>query len=139
MIGDVSCGGRGIWLLDEGLDRAHGCAVELLAGADVSVACDWASGLDAKGHDPPFSRGRCRAATGIAECFGLPNDVIGREHQHQGVAVALDREYGGNRDRRTGIAAHRLEYDIRLDAALTQLLRHHEAKVVLGDHDRPRK
>ena len=72
-------------------------------------------------------------------CFGFANDVIGCEHQHQGVAVALGREHGGNRDRRPGIAAHRLEHDVRLDAALAQLLRHHEAKVGLGDHDRARK
>src|SRR5262249_36906665 len=55
--------------------------------------------------------------------------VICCEHQHQGVAVAPGCEHGGNRDRRPGIAAHRLEHDVRLDGALAQLLRHHEAKI----------
>src|SRR5262249_53802219 len=126
-IGHIRRCGSGIWLLDEGVDRTHGCAVELFAGTDIAVAGTGTGGLDAKGYDPPLGRGRRRASTGIAEFFGLANDVIGREYQHQGITVALGREHGGNRDRRPGVASHWLEHDVRLDAALAQLLRHHEA------------
>jgi hypothetical protein len=65
--------------------------------------------------------------------------VVGRQHEHEGIAIAFGREQGGDRDRRTRIAAHRLEHDVGLDAALTQLLGHDKAEVGIGDDDRPRE
>src|SRR5262249_33968453 len=106
-IGDIRRGGSSIWLLDEGVDRAHGCAVELLAGTDIAVAGNGPGGLDAKGYDPPLGCGRRRASTRLTKIFELANDVIGCEPQYQGIAVALCREHGGNRDRRPRIAPHR--------------------------------
>jgi hypothetical protein len=50
-------GGRGIGLLHERLDRACGCAIELLPGADVAVTRRWMGGLDAECDDPPLSGG----------------------------------------------------------------------------------
>src|ERR671930_449511 len=44
-------GGRGIRLLHECFDRAGRRAIELLAGADVPVACRGMGGLDAEGDD----------------------------------------------------------------------------------------
>ena len=96
-------------------------------------------GLDAEGHDPALRRGRGRAPAGFAEFVGLADDVIGRQHQHEGIAVAFGREHGGDRDGGTGIAAHGLEHDVGLDAALAQLLGHHEAEVGVGDDDRARE
>ncbi len=87
----------------------------------------------------PSAAAPAAASAGFAELVGLADDVIGREHQHEGVAVALGREHGGDRDRGAGIAAHRLQHDVGLDAALAQLLGHDEAEVGIGDDDRTRE
>jgi len=65
--------------------------------------------------------------------------VVGRQHEHEGVAIAFGREQGGDRDRKTRIAAHRLEHNVGLDATLAQLLGHDKAEVGIGDDDRPRE
>ena len=135
----VGRGGRCIGLLHERLDRAHGRAVELLAGTDVAVARRGIGGLDAEGDDPALGGGAGGAPAGFAELVGLADDVVGREHEHEGIAVARGREHGGDRDRGAGIAAHRLEHDVGLDAALAQLLGHDEAEIRIGDDDRPRE
>ena len=135
----VARGGRGIGLFHERLDRAHGCAVELLARTDVAVVRRGIGGLDAEGDDPALGGGAGGAPAGFAELVGLANDVVGREHQHERIAVALGREHGGDRDRGAGIAAHRLQHDVGLDAALAQLLGHDEAEIGTGDDDRARE
>src|SRR6201997_3284282 len=45
-------------------------------------------------------------------------------------------EKGGDGHRKTGIAAHRLEHDVGLDAALAQLLGDDKAEVGAGNDDR---
>jgi hypothetical protein len=45
--------------------------------------------------------------------------VIGREHQHERVAITFGREHGGDCNGETGITTHGLEHDIGLDPALT--------------------
>jgi hypothetical protein len=138
-IGHVTRSGRGIGLFHERRHRAHRGAVELLARADVAVIRCRVVGLDAEGDDAALGGSDGCAPTGFAESVRLADHVVGRQHQHQGTAIAFGREHGGDRDRGTGIAAQRFEHDVRLDAALAQLLRHHEAEVGIGDDDRARE
>src|SRR5262249_7463058 len=79
-------------------------------------------GLDAEGDDPPLSGDGGGALASLAEFVGLAYDVVGRQHEHEGVAIAFGGEKGGDGHRKTRIAAHRLEHDVGLDAALAQLL-----------------
>jgi hypothetical protein len=93
-------------------------------------------GLDAESNDPSFGGCGRGMPAGCAEFVGLAHHVVGREHQHGRIAIAFGRKYCGNRNRGTGIAAHGLEHDVGFDATLTQLLRHDEAEVRVGDDDR---
>ena len=96
-------------------------------------------GLDAEGHDMPLGCGRRGVHARLAEFLGLADHVVGCQHQHEGFAVALGRQHGADRDRRTRVAAQRLEHDVGLDTALAQLLGHHETEIGMGDNDRARK
>jgi hypothetical protein len=93
-------------------------------------------GLDAEGDDASLRGRRRRGPAGLAEGLGLAHDVVGGQHQRQGVGAALESEHGSDCDRRAGVAPHRLEHDVGLDAALAQLLGHHEAEIGAGDDDR---
>ncbi len=96
-------------------------------------------GLDAEGDDPPLGGDRGGALAGCAEFVGLAHNVVGRQHEHEGIAIALGREQGGDRDSKTRIAAHRLEHDVGLDATLAQLLGYDKAELGIGDDDRSRE
>ncbi len=128
--------GYGVRLLHERFDRAGRCAIELLAGADVPVTCRRMGGLDAEGDDASLGGGGRGTPAGRAEFLRLADHMVGCEHQHEGIAIACGREYGGNRNRGTGIAAHRLQHNIGFHAALAQLLRHHKPEIRVGDDDR---
>jgi hypothetical protein len=128
--------GRGIRLLHERLDDASRCAIELLAGTDVAVARRWISRLDAEGDNPSLGGGGGGALAGRTEFIRFADDVVGCQHQHEGIVIAFGREHGGDRDGRTRIAAHRLEHDVGLDAALAQLLGHDKAEIGIGNDDR---
>ena len=93
-------------------------------------------GLDAESDDPSLAGGGGGKPAGRMEFLRLAHHVVGCEHQHQRIAIALGRKHGGNCDRGAGIAAHGLEHDVGFDAALAQLLRHHESEVRVGDDDR---
>ncbi len=47
--------------------------------------------------------------------------IGGKRHDHR-IAAAPNREHRTRRDRRAGIAPHRLQYDIGLDADRRELL-----------------
>ena len=85
----------------------------------------------------PCGRGFGSAPAGLAEFLGVAHDMVGGQHQHECVAIAFGREHRRDRNRGTGIAAHRLEHDVGFDAVLAQLLGHDEAEVGIGDDDRP--
>ena len=76
--------------------------------------------LDARG-DAPVARGGSRLAAGSDEGRLVGHDMIGGERDQHRIAVALHAERGARDDRRTGIAAHRLEQDIGFDADLREL------------------
>ncbi|MHC2606493.1 hypothetical protein ACVL92_007307 [Bradyrhizobium liaoningense] len=63
--------------------------------------------------------------------------MVGGEREHDRFTVAVLREYRARSDRGAGIAPHRLEDHVRLDADLGELLQHHEAVGRIGDDDRP--
>ena len=75
----------------------------------------------------------------IEEIRCLPNDMVGRQHQYQSFAIAFVREEGSNRNGRARISAHRLEYDIRSNGAVSQLLSDDETELGMGDNHRTRK
>ena len=63
--------------------------------------------------------------------------MVSGQHEHECLGITFPRKNGGDRDRWAGIATHRFEYDIGLDALLAQLLGHYEARFGVCDDDRP--
>ena len=45
--------------------------------------------------------------------------VVGCQHEHEGIAITVRREQGGDRDRKTRVAKRRLEHDAGLLLAMT--------------------
>ena len=133
---DVVGRGRRIRLLDELRDRAD-LAGNDLAGTDVAVFGGGTFGLHAERHDVPGFRSRQPLAAGGEERRRVANHVIGGKRQHDRILVARLRKGRAGRDRRAGIAPHRLEQHVGLEADLRQLLQHHETIGVVGDDDRP--
>ena len=70
----------------------------------------------------PAARGGSRLAAGGDEGRLVGHDMIGGERDQHRIAVALGAKGGTGRNRRTGIAPHRLEQNIGLDADLGELL-----------------
>jgi hypothetical protein len=67
----------------------------------------------------------------------VANQVIGRQDEKTGVAIALERAEGGDGRGRRGVAAGRLEdLDLRAHADLAQLLGDEEAVVLAADDER---
>jgi hypothetical protein len=95
--------------------------------------------MNAEGDNVASRSSISRISTCIAEIRCLANDVVGRQHQHQSLAIAFAREESGSRDRRTRISADRLEDDIRADGAVTQLLSDDETELRMGDNHGTRK
>jgi hypothetical protein len=62
--------------------------------------------------------------------------VVGCQYEREGIAITVRRKKGGNRDRKTRIAAHG---NVCLDAAFAQLLGHDKGEVGIGDDDRSRE
>ena len=85
---------------------------------------------------PALGRGQPLPAGGD-KGSGVAHDMIGGQRQNDRLALARLRKGGTCRNRRSGIAPHRLQQDIGLDADLGELLQHHEAIGGVGDHDRP--
>jgi len=63
--------------------------------------------------------------------------MVGGQHEHESVAITFCCEHRRHSNGGTGIAATGLEHDIGFDTLLPQLLGHDEAKVCIGDDDRP--
>ena len=107
------------------------------AGFDVAIFGGGAFGLHAERHDVPGFGGSKPLAARGEEGRGVANHMVGGERQHDGLPIAGLREGCAGRDRRTGIAPHRLQQHVGLETDLRQLLEHHEAIAVVGDDDRP--
>jgi hypothetical protein len=138
-VGHVIGGGHCVGLLDERLDRQQCGAIELGARPDIAVVRGRVRGGDAEGHDAAGGRRRSALPTSRAKLVRLADDVVGREHEHHRLRIALGGQHRGNRDGGTRVPTHRLEHDIGLDAAFAQLLRHHKAEIRIGDDDRARE
>ena len=75
--------------------------------------------------------GRGRHGDGGAEALRIGDVVVGGQHQHQRVGVAVGQEAGGDGDGRRGVAGRGLEDDgVGGDADLAHLLGDDEAVVV---------
>ncbi len=65
--------------------------------------------------------------------------MIGRQHQHQGVRVVTRQHQGRDGNGWRGVAANRFEHDrFGLNADLTHLFGNHEAVFGVADHQRLR-
>ena len=135
---DITGSGRRIRLLDELRYRAD-LAGNDFARADIAIFGGGAFGLHAEGHDMPRFRGCEPLAARRDERILVANHVIGSKRKHDRVRVARLCKGGAGRDRRTGIAPHRLEQHVGLAADLRQLLDHHETVRIVGDDDRARE
>jgi len=62
---------------------------------------------------------RIRACKRPQRSAKLTHNVVGRQYEHQGIAIAFGREQGGGRDRKTRVVKHRLEHDVGLLLAMT--------------------
>ena len=94
-------------------------------------------GRDAERDDAPRGRSLCGVATGLVKFVGVTNHMVGGQHEDQRVTIAFRCEHGRLPQRRAGIAAARLQHDVGLYALFAQLLSDDEAKVGIGDDDRP--
>ena len=87
---------------------------ERIAALDVAVARLRRGRLDADRHQELAARRqRDRPPERLEEAVGIADVMIGRKHDHGRARIdALDQR-GGERDRRRGVAAHRLYDDLR--------------------------
>ncbi|MET3312648.1 hypothetical protein ABIF41_004489 [Bradyrhizobium japonicum] len=122
-------------LLDEARDCVH-LAGDHLAQADIAVFGRRPLRLDAEGDDAPGARGGEAFAAGRDEGGLVLHHVVGGEREHDRFTGAVLREHRARGNRRAGVAAHRLEDHVGLDADLGELLQHHEAIGRIGDDDR---
>ena len=133
-VGYVALRGFCIGLLDEFFDREYAGA-DRSAHADIAILDRRAIGLYAEGDDT-IALGRFPGyAAGFGEGRRITHDVIGSKRDHDGVTAAIEGKCRPGNDRRPGIAAHRLEQDIGLDADLRELLGDHKPVLVIGHDD----
>ena len=120
---------------------ARGPALDVPVGA-LSAARD-----DTEGDELPGLRGAERGAHRLLEGRGVPDQVIGRQHQQYRIGrirargAALKRRMRAECDRRRGVASEGLEEGgAWLDLQRSQLLRYQEAmRLVAHDHGRGRR
>ena len=136
--GDVALGGGAVGLLDEFLQRAGALACfERGPRADVAVAGLGVVGDDAEGDERTLRRGLGADRNRLLKGREVGDDVIGRHHQQDRIAL-LRRGQRGEGERRRGVAPHRFEHDLRRSHTdLAQLLGDDEAVFLVGDHQRP--
>ncbi len=128
--GDVLLGRGQAGLLDE---LRHPRAI----GTDIAVAGFRAVGRDAEDHDGALG---CRVH-GARESGGegrvVAHRLVGGGHHQHRVGAVVDRLQRRQRDRRRGVAAHRLQqHRGRLGADLAQLVEHQEAVFLVADDQR---
>ena len=110
---------------------------ERLAGTDVAVTDRRLGRRDAERDDRALGGGGLGGGgAGGEEALLVEHDMVGGEDRDDGLRVARRADLGGDRHRRAGIAARRLDDDRRLGADLFELLAHQKAVVAVGDDDR---
>ncbi len=106
------------------------------ARVDVAVAGGGRCRGDAERHDVARARALGGRDAGSHEGVHVADEVVGRHHQGDGAGPAALGQAGRDRHGRGGVAAHRLQRDLGLDADGGELLGHDEAHVVAGDDQR---
>ena len=74
--GQISFGVVGIRLFGESFYRPNGCAIQLLARADVAVASCGRTRLHSEGNDPTLARSGSRLAANCNEVLRHRHDVV---------------------------------------------------------------
>jgi hypothetical protein len=106
----VGLGGGGIGLLDEALDVAGLAALDGLACLDVAVARFRAGRPDAEGDQLALGGQRCRFLRLTQELLDRRDQVVGRQHQHDGVGRNVGRDpVRRSGDGRRRVAPYRLQ------------------------------
>ncbi len=93
-------------------------------------------GLDAERDDIAVRGGGSRFLAELDEAFGVAHDMIGGEHDDDGLRRAARGDARGDGDRGGRIAPRGLEDDIGRSADGAQLIGDEEAIIGVGDDDR---
>lgn len=136
--GQVGTRGRRIGLLGEAVDAiGSGRTVDGGTHAQIAVTGMGFGGLDSE-QDEPSGGGDFGSAVDRVNEIGLvPDDMIGRHDDENGVTPLGDRRQGGNGDCWGGVAGNRFEYDrLWRDAGLLEFFAHQEAMRVVAHEDR---
>jgi len=81
-------------VVEAAADEAPPDWVQVAAAAEPALAAQPDVAAAGRDQEAAVGRGRCRPPAGFAEFVQLADDVISREHQHERVAIAFDRERG---------------------------------------------
>ena len=107
------------------------------AATDVAITRFRRRRHDAEGGQRALRGGLERIVDGRMKGRPVFNDVIGRQHQHDGLRVERLQIPGGGGDGRRRVAAHRFEHDgQRFDGDIAHLLGHEETVLVAADQQR---
>ena len=124
-----------VGFFDEGIDfkRIAVGLVGYLAFFDVAVARVRAGRFDSEEYEASCCRDVRRLADGFAECIGVLDQVIGRQHNKHRLGIARRCDKGRDRDSGCCIARGRFQYDVvKRGAGLRCLLAHEEPVGVIA-------
>ena len=133
--GEEGFGGGAVGFFDKAGNRHRARGPHQGLGRfDVAITRFRGIGHDAKGHQLAGFSGRDASGNGGAKGGGIPNHVVGGEHQQQGIVAPGGGLQGGHGHGGCGVAAHGLQQDGGgVSADLSHLLGHDEAVVFVAD------
>ena len=112
-------------------------AGQLRTLADIAVAGFRLGRRDAEGHQIAGRRRTRRSVDRAVESIGVPDHMVGRQQEQQGVGVLFGDDQCRDGSRGSRVAADRLQCDgERSYGDFTQLLGDDEAVLVIADHQR---
>ena len=136
-LGAIALGRGRVGFLDEAVDGEHLMPLnDGAAGLDVAVARRGMVGPDAERHDMALRRRDGRLAAQRDEAGTILDHVVGRQNRHDGVGRDARGKFRGNRHGWPGVAADRLQHDLRGAVHLEQLLTDEKTIGVVRHHDR---
>ena len=110
-------------------------AGQLGALADIAVAGFRLGRRDAEGHEVAGGSRTRGGVDRLVEGVAVPDDVVGRQQEQQGVRVLFGNDQGRDGGGGGGVAANRLQSDgERRHGDLAQLFGDDEAVLVVADH-----
>ena len=139
----VGAGGGGIRLLDEAAHLARLAARQVFAGLDVAIPGLGRLRLDAEGDQLALLRQRRGLLRRPQELLRRLDQVVGRQHQHDGVRRdVVGHPVRGRGNRGGGVAADRLQQVAGAHGGIdaqraSHLVFRHEIVVTVGDEQQP--